>query len=739
MDDLRELDHESCNDSEDLVEYTAEEDDQDQVEPLNMDIDLEDLVEESNHPEESAEEVSEEYYTDGNATTDRVVLSRNTKLAISPKFSEGNKISHTSTERTGQKLIMVPQTSVSAATTMKLLNSSQTVVSPTMTTTSYRLLNSDGTMIMNVSNKPTTVKKLISVTNSSAIQHAPSKVTLNSTPRMMQLPAQNIPTSSGNSLKQMTVAKTITMKTIPSGAIKMVSQSPISSNSTVLRVTKPNTVVQGVSIGTASKIIKNSSNIAGNEISKVVIKPNASHTPAKKIIAASNSSLHAVSVPGVKGLQYVRVMNQRPTSVGANVQKIVVQTANKVPNSPVSVAVTTAPTGASSATASKLVVQNNKTYIVRNGSGNVTAAMPSISNVGKPTIVPASRKIILNTENVQLQEQPTNSGTTRIILKKEDIKSIVHASQLSSTDIGCTKGTNIDARKKDHQTPQKCNLVVNKESISVGSDIKNQDVSVDSLKMSNNTGYGFPEEAYKKRPCNCTKSQCLKLYCDCFANGEFCYNCNCKDCYNTFDHTNERQKAIRSTLERNPNAFKPKIGSIGTTDDGTRLHTKGCNCKRSGCLKNYCECYEGKIACSSNCKCVGCRNTDQFTMEYDYFPSHDTSKKLGEEGPMYRNNTHTVSSNIGTSAEMKPSSSEFAGLKRRSVYHETDFSELPLTKQPHNFMTLDVIEATVQCMVAQADECLKRGCSMRTSERMILEEYGRCLLEINEFAFNTET
>ena len=29
-----------------------------------------------------------------------------------------------------------------------------------------------------------------------------------------------------------------------------------------------------------------------------------------------------------------------------------------------------------------------------------------------------------------------------------------------------------------------------------------------------------PQGVRPRKPCNCTKSQCLKLYCDCFANGK---------------------------------------------------------------------------------------------------------------------------------------------------------------------------------------------------------------------------
>lgn len=49
-------------------------------------------------------------------------------------------------------------------------------------------------------------------------------------------------------------------------------------------------------------------------------------------------------------------------------------------------------------------------------------------------------------------------------------------------------------------------------------------------------------------------------YCDCFANGEFCHNCNCNNCANNLEHEEDRSRAIKSCLERNPLAFHPKIG-----------------------------------------------------------------------------------------------------------------------------------------------------------------------------------
>jgi len=232
-----------------------------------------------------------------------------------------------------------------------------------------------------------------------------------------------------------------------------------------------------------------------------------------------------------------------------------------------------------------------------------------------------------------------------------------------------------------------------------------------------------------RKPCNCTKSQCLKLYCDCFANGEFCFNCNCNNCHNNLENEEERQRSIRQCLDRNPYAFQPKIGKNPAESD--RRHNKGCNCKRSGCLKNYCECYEAKIICTDICKCVGCKNVDERTgskmtsLSYvEELPdeSLSVSEKWFKPTTSLRSKLlHAPSLNlqeVSTSTSNGNSSSNSNGVK----------------KQPFSFVTQEVVEATCQCLLAQAEEGERLGLSELQIEQQVLEEFGRCLSQIIDFA-----
>ena len=55
-------------------------------------------------------------------------------------------------------------------------------------------------------------------------------------------------------------------------------------------------------------------------------------------------------------------------------------------------------------------------------------------------------------------------------------------------------------------------------------------------------------------------------------------------------------------------------------------------------------------------------------------------------------------------------------------------------RQPFSFVSQEVVEATCQCLLAQAEEGEKKGQNIEQIERIVLEEFGRCLVQIIDFA-----
>ena len=116
-----------------------------------------------------------------------------------------------------------------------------------------------------------------------------------------------------------------------------------------------------------------------------------------------------------------------------------------------------------------------------------------------------------------------------------------------------------------------------------------------------------PPPPKKTGGCNCRNTKCLRLNCKCFKTLGFCSpECGCLDCLNQTEFAEAREFVVAKTREINKSAFQPKAVALGS-QGGALVNCQGCSCK-TGCQKNYCECYRLGTGCSAICKCQQCRN-----------------------------------------------------------------------------------------------------------------------------------
>ena len=139
------------------------------------------------------------------------------------------------------------------------------------------------------------------------------------------------------------------------------------------------------------------------------------------------------------------------------------------------------------------------------------------------------------------------------------------------------KRVNVDNNKFNENFPMEKNINSNKNM----TPLNNNNIST---KFFTNHNYGYK--------CSCTKTNCNRKYCECFNAGNYCIDCNCKNCQN--------KPPLNAYTNKRPDDL----------DSKSKKSKEICTCTKSGCNKNYCECFKNGNKCSSLCRCIGCENTE---------------------------------------------------------------------------------------------------------------------------------
>ncbi len=164
----------------------------------------------------------------------------------------------------------------------------------------------------------------------------------------------------------------------------------------------------------------------------------------------------------------------------------------------------------------------------------------------------------INLDSTNSKKDKTQKGPENLPEKKTDIQ--YPSSTLAS----------INNNPANNEPNNKFNFF---QSTKVDSDNKGNDINLND-----------------KICCYCTKTRCIKKYCECYSNNRYCKNCHCVNCLNKFIHK----------------GIEPPKESVESNE-------VFCTCTKSNCNKKYCECFKSSQKCTFKCRCINCKNCNKQT------------------------------------------------------------------------------------------------------------------------------
>ena len=233
-------------------------------------------------------------------------------------------------------------------------------------------------------------------------------------------------------------------------------------------------------------------------------------------------------------------------------------------------------------------------------------------------------------ENINLQKEDNNANKNQenaLLLKPIAIKQNILSNNQSNININ--KYQNVSVIYPNQPTQflkdiNAINYIKKKESENIKYNSNENEKGAFSLYSAYNNNNSNNKINYIKNEsgeqaskihCTCKKTKCIKKYCECFSSGVQCYNCKCENCENkSYFIDNNSIRTVNKGISKEEEDINEKQTNKQNNENNIESIDNNlkkliiCTCSKSGCNKNYCECFKAKIKCNNKCRCIKCLN-----------------------------------------------------------------------------------------------------------------------------------